>query len=60
MEELFGVLWTHRTMRWCPTRETPFSLAYGMEVVIPSEVGMPTLQTTQELTGNQEIEGSLD
>ena len=60
MEELPGVLWTHRTIRRCPTRETSFFLAYGMEVVIPTEIRMPMLRTTQEPVGNQEIQVSMD
>ncbi|GKB67593.1 hypothetical protein Tco_0929005 [Tanacetum coccineum] len=28
-------------------RDTPFSLTYGMEAVIPAEIGMPTLRTTE-------------
>ncbi|GJV88346.1 hypothetical protein Tco_1532284 [Tanacetum coccineum] len=27
--------------------DTPFSLTYGTEAVIPAEIGMPTLQTTE-------------
>ncbi|KAL6316294.1 hypothetical protein AAG906_017926 [Vitis piasezkii] len=46
VKELPGVLWAHQTTRWHPIGETPFSLAYGMEVVIPTKVGMPTLRTT--------------
>ena len=43
VEELPGVLWPLRTMRRCPTRETHFCLAYGMEAIIPTKVGMPIL-----------------
>ena len=28
-----------------PTRMSPFALTYGMEAIIPTEIGMPTLQT---------------
>ncbi|GKA97004.1 hypothetical protein Tco_0824898 [Tanacetum coccineum] len=28
-------------------RDTPFSLTYGTEVVIPAEIGMPTLRTSK-------------
>ncbi|XP_022870754.1 uncharacterized protein LOC111389999 [Olea europaea var. sylvestris] len=38
-DKLPGVLWSYRTTIRKPTRETPFSLAYGMEVVIPIEIG---------------------
>ena len=36
--ELPSVLWAYRTTARTPTRETPFRLAYGSEVVIPAEV----------------------
>ena len=40
-----GVLWAYRTTKRVSTGETPFSLAYGAEAVIPTEVYMPTLHT---------------
>jgi hypothetical protein len=46
LEELSSVMWTHRTIIRKSTRMTPFALAYGVEVVIPLEVGMPTTRTT--------------
>ena len=46
VEKLLGLLWAHLTTRWLLTGKTHFSLAYGMEVVIPTEIGMPTLRTT--------------
>lgn len=53
--------WNKRvTTRRCPIGATPFSLAFGMETVIPTEVGMPVLCIVQHLQENQEIEGSLD
>ena len=45
MEELPGVLWAYRTTARMPTNISPFVLAYGMEVVIPTEVGLPTIRT---------------
>ena len=46
MEELPSVLWTHRTTARKSTSETPFTLAYGVEAVIPLEVGIPTTRIT--------------
>ena len=46
MEELPHVLWTYRTMPRRSTGETPFSMTYGTEAVIPLETGFPTLRTT--------------
>ncbi len=42
VEELPSVLWTHRTTVRKSTGEMPFALAFGVEAVIPLEVGMPT------------------
>ncbi|GKC44865.1 reverse transcriptase domain-containing protein [Tanacetum coccineum] len=42
VEELPNVLWAHRTTPKTSNRETPFSLAYGTEAVIPMEIGNPT------------------
>lgn len=46
VEELPGVLWAYQTTWWCPIGKTHFSLDYGMEAVIPIEIGMITLRTT--------------
>uniref|UniRef100_A0A2N9GA36 Integrase catalytic domain-containing protein n=1 Tax=Fagus sylvatica TaxID=28930 RepID=A0A2N9GA36_FAGSY len=45
VEELPSVLWTHRTMGRKSTDETPFALGYGVEAVIPLEVGIRTTRT---------------
>ncbi|GJS51832.1 reverse transcriptase domain-containing protein [Tanacetum coccineum] len=60
--ELSHVLWTHRTMIKSSNGETPFSLTYGTEAVIPAEIGMPTLRTAEvDLTKNDEaLEINLD
>ena len=46
VEELPHVLWTYRTMPHRSTGETPFSMTYGAEVVIPLETGFPTSRTS--------------
>nr|GEY71881.1 reverse transcriptase domain-containing protein [Tanacetum cinerariifolium] len=46
VEELPHVLWAHRTMIKTSHGDTPFSLTYGTEAVIPAEIGMPTYRTT--------------
>jgi transposase InsO family protein len=46
VEELPSVLWMHRTTGRKSTDETLFALAYGVEAVIPLEVGIPTTRTT--------------
>lgn len=44
MEYVPKVLWSYRTTRRTPTGETPFSLTYGTEAVIPVEVGSPSFR----------------
>ena len=46
MEELSRVLWTYRTTPCRSIRETPFSITYGAEAVIPLETGFPMLRTS--------------
>ncbi|KAL0427859.1 UNVERIFIED_CONTAM: hypothetical protein Slati_2960700 [Sesamum latifolium] len=41
-EELTSVLWAYRTTPRGSTGETPFSLVYGTEVIIPAELGIPS------------------
>ncbi|GJR98666.1 reverse transcriptase domain-containing protein [Tanacetum coccineum] len=58
IEELPHVLWAHRTMIKSSNGETPFSLTYGTEAVIPAEIGMPTLRTAEiDQTKNNEALG---
>nr|GEV90052.1 reverse transcriptase domain-containing protein [Tanacetum cinerariifolium] len=46
VEELPHVLWAHRIMIKSSHGDTPFSLTYGTEAVIPTEIGMPKYRTT--------------
>nr|GFA21042.1 reverse transcriptase domain-containing protein [Tanacetum cinerariifolium] len=57
VEEVSHVLWSHRTMIKSSNKETPFSLTYGTEAVIPAEIGMPTLRTTEEARSKARMEG---
>ncbi|GJU71198.1 reverse transcriptase domain-containing protein [Tanacetum coccineum] len=45
VEEHPHVLWAHRTMIKSSHRDTPFSLIYGTEAVIPAKIRMPTYRT---------------
>ena len=47
VDELTHVLWTYHTTPRGSTGETPFSMNYGVEAVIPLELGFPTLRTNQ-------------
>ena len=46
MEELPHVIWTYRTTPRRSTGETPFSMTYGAEAVIPLETGFLTSRTS--------------
>jgi hypothetical protein len=41
VEYVLEVLWSYQTTRRTLTGETPFSLTYGTDAVIPAEVGSP-------------------
>ena len=62
MEELSHVLWTYQTTHRRSTGETPFSMTYGAEAVIPLETGFPTLRTSSFNPSNNNglLEKSLD
>ncbi|CAL5430935.1 unnamed protein product [Camellia sinensis] len=45
VEELPNVLWEYQTMPRRSTGESPFSMAYGIEAVIPLEVGNSGIRT---------------
>ena len=62
VEELPHVLWTYRSTPRRSTRETPFSMTYGAEAIIPLETGFPTLRTSSFTlsSNNGLLEKSLD
>ena len=62
VKELPYVLWTYRTTPRRSTGETPFSMTYGAETVIPLETGFPTLRTSSFTPNNNDglLENSLD
>ncbi|RVW84455.1 Gag-Pol polyprotein [Vitis vinifera] len=62
VEELPGVLWAYRTTPGRPTGNTPFALAYGMDAVIPTEIGLPTIRTdaAKQNDANTELGRNLD
>nr|GEZ70636.1 reverse transcriptase domain-containing protein [Tanacetum cinerariifolium] len=62
IEELPYVLWAHRIMIKSSHGDTPLSLTYGTEAVIPTEIGMPTYRTTTVDTvhNNEELQLNLD
>ncbi|GJX35718.1 reverse transcriptase domain-containing protein [Tanacetum coccineum] len=62
IEEISHVLWAHRTMIKSSNGETPFSLTYKTEAVIPVEIGMPTMRIAEvDMIKNDEaLEINLD
>ena len=62
LEELPHVLWAHRTMIKTSNNDTPFSLTYGTEAVIPAAIGMPTYRTAavDVVHNNEELRLNLD
>nr|GEV08729.1 hypothetical protein [Tanacetum cinerariifolium] len=61
VKEVPNVLWAHRTMKKTNNGETPFSLTYGTEAVIPAEIGMLTHQTSKvNKKTNQKLRLNLD
>ena len=61
-DELINVLWAHRTTPCRSTGETPFSLVYGVEAVIPVDIGAPSsrIQFYSEKDNNINLKYHLD
>ena len=62
MEKLPHVLWTYWTTPRRSTGETPFSLTYGAEAIIPLETRFPTIRTSSFTPNSNDglLEKSLD
>nr|GEY30873.1 reverse transcriptase domain-containing protein [Tanacetum cinerariifolium] len=62
VEELPHVLWAHRTMIKSSHGDTPFSLTYITEAVIPAEIEMPTYRTAavDVVNNDKELRLNLD
>nr|GEW01308.1 transcription initiation factor IIB-2 [Tanacetum cinerariifolium] len=62
VEELPHVLWVHRTMIKSSHGDTPISLTYGTEAVIPTEFRMPTYCTAavDVVKNDEELRLNLD
>ena len=55
MDELPGVLWAYRITVPRFTGISPFAITYGMEAIIPTEIGMPTIRTRMPDQRNTEL-----
>ena len=62
VEVLSHVLWTYQTTPCRSTGETPFSMTYGAEAMIPLEIRFLTLRTSSFTLSNNNglLEKSLD
>ena len=62
VEELLHVLWMYQTTPRRSTGETPYSMTYEAEAVIPLETSFPTLKTSSlcPSSNNELLEKSLD
>ncbi|XP_065049834.1 uncharacterized protein LOC135679779 [Musa acuminata AAA Group] len=62
VEELPSILWSLRTTPKTATGESPYSLSYGTEAVLPPEVVFPTprVEEYQETTSDQGLRAGLD
>nr|GEX74105.1 reverse transcriptase domain-containing protein [Tanacetum cinerariifolium] len=62
VEELPHILWAHRTMIKSSHGDTPFSLTYETEAVIPTEIRMPTYRTAavDVVNNDKELRLNLD
>ena len=47
LDELLSVLWAYKMIVRTSTRETPFKLTYGSDVVITTEVGLTSYKVTR-------------
>ncbi|KAG7537008.1 Ribonuclease H-like superfamily [Arabidopsis suecica] len=59
-DELQPVLWAYRTTPRRSTGETPFSLVYGMEAVVPAELNVPGLRRAEAPLDEEENTAMLD
>ncbi|GJU46471.1 reverse transcriptase domain-containing protein [Tanacetum coccineum] len=62
IEEIPHVLWAHRIMIKSSNGDTPFSLTYGTEAIIPAKIGVPTYRTAvvDVVHNDDEIRLNLD
>ncbi|KAK3019242.1 hypothetical protein RJ639_005277 [Escallonia herrerae] len=62
VDELPKVLWAYRTTPHSVTGETPFSLCYGTEAMLPVGIGVPTIRALHfsELNNDVGLRANLD
>nr|GEV38541.1 reverse transcriptase domain-containing protein [Tanacetum cinerariifolium] len=62
VKEVLHVLWAYRTMIKTSNGDTPFSLTYKTEAVIPVEIGMPSIRCAEmnQAENDEELLLNLD
>ena len=55
VDELPRVLWAYRTTARRSTSISPFAITYGMEAIIPTQIGMPTIRSDMPEQENAEL-----
>ncbi|GFZ14418.1 hypothetical protein Acr_24g0006080 [Actinidia rufa] len=60
VEDLPSILWAYHTTSRIPTGEMPYSMVYGIELVIPMKIGMPSFRTSNFDEGNNEAKIRLN
>ncbi|XP_076888025.1 uncharacterized protein LOC143538328 [Bidens hawaiensis] len=60
VDELHHVLWAFRTQKNSNNLETPFSLTYGTEAMIPAEIGIPSARVLMIHDNDRELRMNLD
>ncbi|GFS34928.1 hypothetical protein Acr_00g0036800 [Actinidia rufa] len=59
-KDLPSILWAYHTTSRIPTGETPYSMVFGTESVIPVEIGMPSFRTSNFNKESNEAELRLN
>ncbi|GFY85492.1 hypothetical protein Acr_04g0002300 [Actinidia rufa] len=59
-EDLLSILWAYHTTSRIPTGETPYSMVFGTESVIPVEIGLPSFRTSNFDKESNEVELRLN
>ncbi|GFZ06593.1 hypothetical protein Acr_18g0007630 [Actinidia rufa] len=60
VEELPNILWAYQTTCRIPIGEMPYSMVFGMELVIIVEIGMPSFRTSNFSKENNETKMRLN
>ncbi|KAK3004432.1 hypothetical protein RJ639_020154 [Escallonia herrerae] len=62
VDELPKILWAYNTTTRTSTGETPFSLSFGTDALIPVEIGLPSLRvvTDDPVQNEEDLRANLD